>query len=258
MADHMLVDPAFKLEKMKEAHEKLYAMHIAFREIDRQAAQLSSEVSTPFDKGIYENWWAVEKSIRKFDRWHNKIEKWESRHFLDSDNHDRMSLNSENTETIEDVIDSKIFKYKYRVANDSPNTYMRRMDRVAQRSLARAETRDPIIEQDMTELMQKHDRESGVGQFIYSLTTGNTHNNELKEKTKAVREYILEESEQQYRDYYESDDEEDSFFEYMDNMTRRDKIRMMEIFEDFTLNKKERKGYTMLPRRENNPELSIF
>ena len=182
------------------------------------------EVAEPFDKGIYENWWAVEKSIRKFDRFHNKIEKWESRHFLDHDNHDRrearmvakkterannftyfygglseeeqmykdyyetdveneeddeglneiddelnmgwsnefshdkfdfqeQSLNFEASESIEDVIDAKIFKYKYRVANDSPTTYMRRMDRVAKRSLQRAETRDPIIEQDMTELM---------------------------------------------------------------------------------------------------------
>ena len=33
-SDHMLVDPAYKLEKLKEAHEKLYAMSIAFREVE--------------------------------------------------------------------------------------------------------------------------------------------------------------------------------------------------------------------------------
>jgi hypothetical protein len=34
-ADRILVDPAYKLERLKEAHEKLYAMHEAFREVDR-------------------------------------------------------------------------------------------------------------------------------------------------------------------------------------------------------------------------------
>lgn len=34
-ADRILVDPAYKLEKLKEAHEKLYAMHEAYREVDR-------------------------------------------------------------------------------------------------------------------------------------------------------------------------------------------------------------------------------
>jgi hypothetical protein len=38
-ADRILVDPAYKLEKLKEAHEKLYAMHEAFREVDRQMAK---------------------------------------------------------------------------------------------------------------------------------------------------------------------------------------------------------------------------
>lgn len=34
-ADRILVDPAYKLERLKEAHEKLYAIHEAFREVDR-------------------------------------------------------------------------------------------------------------------------------------------------------------------------------------------------------------------------------
>jgi len=37
-ADRILVDPAYKLERLQEAHEKLYAMHSAFREVDRQMA----------------------------------------------------------------------------------------------------------------------------------------------------------------------------------------------------------------------------
>ena len=34
-ADRILVDPAYKLERLKEAHEKLYAMHEAYKEVDR-------------------------------------------------------------------------------------------------------------------------------------------------------------------------------------------------------------------------------
>jgi hypothetical protein len=35
-ADRILVDPAYKLERLKEAHEKLYAMYSSFREVDNQ------------------------------------------------------------------------------------------------------------------------------------------------------------------------------------------------------------------------------
>jgi hypothetical protein len=34
-ADRILVDPAYKLERLKEAHEKLYAIHEAFRDVDK-------------------------------------------------------------------------------------------------------------------------------------------------------------------------------------------------------------------------------
>lgn len=34
-ADRILVDPAYKLERVKEAQEKLLAMHQAFIEVDR-------------------------------------------------------------------------------------------------------------------------------------------------------------------------------------------------------------------------------
>ena len=63
---------------------------------------------------------------------------------------------------------------------------------------------------------------------------------------------------QQYRDYYEDEPEEQAFFEYLDNLTNRDQIRFMEIFEDFTMNKSPRKAYSLIPRREFNPEISAF
>ena len=38
-ADRIMVDPAYKMEKLKEAHEKLYAMYSAFKEVDNQMAE---------------------------------------------------------------------------------------------------------------------------------------------------------------------------------------------------------------------------
>ena len=54
-------------------------------------------------------------------------------------------------------------------------------------------------------------------------------------ETSPMREYMAKEGIQQFRDYYESDAEEIKSFEYLDNLTNRDRIRFMEIFEDFTV-----------------------
>lgn len=52
--------------------------------------------------------------------------------------------------------------------------------------------------------------------------------------TRIFREYIVKESLNQYKDYYETDSEELPFFEFIDNITNRDKIRFMEVFKDYT------------------------
>jgi len=88
-ADRILVDPAYKLERLKEAHEKLYAMHESFREVDRQLAKHRVYLPTPYGKDLYETWWNIEKAIRKFDRTFNKVEKFTARKFADPDNHER-------------------------------------------------------------------------------------------------------------------------------------------------------------------------
>jgi len=78
------------------------------------------------------------------------------------------------------------------------------------------------------------------------------------DETRPFREYMVNESVQQFKDYYESDAEEQGFFEYLDNYTNRDKIRMMEVFEDFTVDKTEAKKAVLIPKREYNPQLSVF
>jgi hypothetical protein len=88
-ADRILVDPAYKLERLKEAHEKLYAMHAAFKEVDRQLSQHRLYLPTPYGKDMYETWFKIENAIKKFDRIFNKVEKFDARKFLDPENHDR-------------------------------------------------------------------------------------------------------------------------------------------------------------------------
>jgi len=41
-------------------------------------------------------------------------------------------------------------------------------------------------------------------------------------------------------------------------MSNRDKIRLIEIFQDFTVSKNSNKRIAQIPKRENNPELSVF
>jgi hypothetical protein len=88
-ADRILVDPAYKLERLQEAHEKLYAMHESFREVDRQLASKRIFLPTPYGKDLYETWYNIEKAIKKFDRTFNKVEKFHARKFTDPDNYER-------------------------------------------------------------------------------------------------------------------------------------------------------------------------
>merc|ERR1719454_634642 len=76
--------------------------------------------------------------------------------------------------------------------------------------------------------------------------------------TLAKREYIVNEALQQYRDYFEDDAIESASFEYLDNLSNRDRIRFMEIFEDFSADPLKGKGHAMIQKREYNPELSSF
>jgi len=46
--------------------------------------------------------------------------------------------------------------------------------------------------------------------------------NVAKDETRPFREYMVSESVQQYKDYFESDDEDQAFFEFLDNYTNRD------------------------------------
>ena len=88
-ADRIMIDPAYKMEKLKEAYEKVYAYNEAWRIVDQQMQGLSYQVKQPVGRDIFESWYDIEKSIMKFDRIFNRVEKFNARHMTDVKNHER-------------------------------------------------------------------------------------------------------------------------------------------------------------------------
>lgn len=134
-------------------------------------------------------------------------------------------------ETIEDTVESKIFKFKYRQCNDDEAGFQRRQGRVIKRFYERAESRDPKLETDLFQLFQDDMKEQSVAQFMVDPAS---FKRKAVDETRVFREYMVKESLQQYRDYYETDNEEVGFMQYMEDMTNRDKIRFSENFHDYT------------------------
>lgn len=328
-ADHMLVDPAYKLQKLEHAYERLEAMFRAYRRVEKESQLV---LTTPVQTSItvYDNWFEIEKSIRRLDRLFMKVEKFHARQFIDAPNHERREqrmiqrkrdrwtdnytyffgglteeelmyrdyfqsdleenpedevadklldeidivsqgefsfdkydfietgLFSESQESLIDLIDKKIFKFKYRMANDDIHTYFRRMDRVMTRQLERARHRDPVIEANLHDMLEKNERETSLGRVIYGISIKEEQKHEFLEETEPLRQYMYQEGMQQYKDYFESDEEEHSFFEYLDELPGRDRIKFIDIFEDHTITKRDGKGHVRIPKREYNPELSFF
>ena len=158
-------------------------------------------------------------------------------------------------ETFEDIITDKIFKYKYRQYADAPEVYARRMNRVIGRFVDRAKTRDPALEADLFDVYMRDDKDASVAQV--ALDASKFKPTAVIE-TSPMREYMVKEGTQQFRDYYESDAEVIKSFEYLDNLSNRDRIRFMEVFDDFSVAKHDTKEYAMIEKREFNPELSAF
>jgi len=303
-ADRILVDPAYKLDRLKEAHEKLYAMHQSYKEVDRQMKDGVSFYKRPMGRDQYENWMSMEMAIRKFDRIFNKVEKFNARKLSDPDNHARRegrmldskkkrwtdnytyffgglteeeqqykdyfetdiegdfedealeefydrdhianmpdanpkqydfietSLYTEVHEVFEDLVEDKIFQFKYRQNGDDRVTYQRRQQRMMKNFFERARVRDQSVEVNLDKLYAENEKSASIAALL--VDTEN-YKAAADDGTTEIREYMVKEGVQQFRDYYESDAEEQGFFEYLDNLTNRDQIRFLECFEDFTL-----------------------
>lgn len=324
-SDRILVDPAHKLDRLKEAHQQLYAMHEAFREVERQMMRQTQAYKLPYGRDMFETWVKIEKSIKKFDRLFNRVEKFEARKFSDPDNYERRekrmlerkkkrwvenytyffgglteeeqmyrdyfqtdiendpedsyvedfldqgelaesgefdpakfdfvdtALYMEPHENYESFTEDKIFKYKYRQYADTPDVFERRNKRMVERFAERARTRDPAIEVNLKDMYLDSAKSYSIAQLALDETK---FVDSAENKTAVIREYMAKEGLQQYRDYYESDAEEQQAFEYLDNLDNRGRIRFMEVFEDYTVEKHDNKDYAMIQKREFNPELS--
>jgi len=55
-------------------------------------------------------------------------------------------MTSEVHENFQDIIEDKIFKYKYRQNADAPEVFSARNNRMIERFVERAKTRDPALE----------------------------------------------------------------------------------------------------------------
>ena len=148
-----------------------------------------------------------------------------------------------------------MFKYKYRQNATDTATFERRWARTRDRFLERAKNRDPILEQNLTDLFASDARDSSLATLALE---PDRFRMVAEEETRPFREYMVDEAIQQYKDYYESDDEEQTFFQYIDRLSNRDKIRFMEIFEDYTVDKTDGKDLVTIEKREYNPELSVL
>ena len=103
---------------------------------------------------------------------------------------------------------------------------------MTERFLERAKTRDPVLEQSIFSLLESDARDNSWAQIV---NNPDMARDVATEETRPFREYMVNEAVQQFRDYYEDDEATVSFFELLDNLTNRDKIRFMEIFEDPTV-----------------------
>ena len=262
-ADRILVDPAYKLERLKEVHEKFYAMHEAYREVDRQLASQRIQLPVPYGRSLYETWYEVEKSIAKFDRIFNRVEKFNARKLSsDPETHERRekrmadrrqkrsvdnftyffgnlteeeqqyrdyfetdleedpedeyveqmrdahriaksgefdpklydfvetAMVTEVHENYEDLVEDKIFKFKYRQNADPPTLFAERQARLIERFIERAKKRDPALEQDLAELYMNDTKDSSIGTL---LADSENFRRTAVEETSSFREYMARE-----------------------------------------------------------------
>ena len=84
-----MIDPAYKLERLHEANEKAYAMARAYDLVDEQQKAINYDAKIAVGRDIYESWYDIEKSIRKYDRIFNRVEKFDARAMTDPLGHER-------------------------------------------------------------------------------------------------------------------------------------------------------------------------
>jgi hypothetical protein len=90
-ADHIMTDPAYRMERYKEIEQDYFKFNMVSQEIERQRKLLrNGEKDTiMMPRDTYETWIQVEKAILRFDREFNRYEKFAGRALFDAENHGR-------------------------------------------------------------------------------------------------------------------------------------------------------------------------
>lgn len=320
-ADHIMVDPAYRMQFYKNIHEDYYKKCRTAFEIQRQAelAGIDVENKISMPKDTYEIWFKIQKEILRFDRIYNRYEKFLGRKLFDPLNHERrenrmllrqkerleknytfyygglteeeqmyrdyyesdleefpdnnffnehldVDFIHQNKEFVMDkynfteehtfietrspadsFVERMLFKHRYR--NVSDINYHRRSERVAERSLKRAQNRDPNVVLNLGEKLAEISSSKG----LCKKTSG------LEDELLPFASYVAEEGLQQFKDYYETDIENGTINrEILEDLSERDKIQFAECYLN-ELNKSliTDKSYVQIPKRLFNYKKSI-
>lgn len=137
------------------------------------------------------------------------------------------------TQVVEGVFEKKMFRFKHRKWNDDPASHFIRENRMINRFLERIKRRDPQIDFD------------GDKAEMYVEDS----NNQFK-----LKNYVLDEAVQQYKDYYESDAEDVKDFEYI---TPEEKEQFAVLFKDYAKPLGESKKSFSVGLRQYDSEKSL-
>lgn len=94
-------------------------------------------------------------------------------------------------ENYEDIVEDKIFKFKYRQFADDRLTYEKRQRRMIDRFLERGKNRDPVLEQNLIDLFASDARDNSIAQLM---SDSSKFRNVAEEETRPFREYMVSES----------------------------------------------------------------
>jgi len=87
--DRILVDPAYRLEKLQTMEDKAQVFQYSLHLIDESYKQDNPEPARPVNMNDYENLVEAEMSIERVDRALKRGAKFNARAFLDAENHER-------------------------------------------------------------------------------------------------------------------------------------------------------------------------
>jgi len=87
--DRILVDPAYRLEKLREMEEKAQMFNYSLHIIDKTYVKDHPEPQIPVNPVDYENLHEAEQSIERIDRYLKRAARFHAREWLDVENHER-------------------------------------------------------------------------------------------------------------------------------------------------------------------------